>query len=1114
MSQEPLNFLNLLIQPPGDLLYFLAVIAISQVAFFMALGQRSRLTRAHNMRRYMLSTLAIVLTWGFLMIGALFAVFSDNSPDTILPVLERAANVITILLIGWAFLTADHPRWGRFSNFILLDMVALVIVGYVITGVQWARIAEVTDFNTSMFGVTWTFVPTILVILGIIMSLAYFRHIPDAPLKLVFFSVLLVGHVFTLVQIAQGSITGDYPGAIRLAFVAALPLLPVIIYRTIVNQLETEVVSLRDTSARPQTPPDIKRTSQTARAAVVPGERQSAQLLKALGIILDEATPQQLPEKIIESTLQVLQADIGVLLRVGSANYADIMLGRDRVMNRNIGNNAVNLDSQPTLNNAIERQLQRPLYTERNTSELDDLYTRFDIEHRGPTYLQPLVSNNQVLAVLVVGQPYSRRELDENEQELLKGVGIIAAKMLALSFAADKAREETEQRIIQSITDGLPAEYLSDEAAMAAWQNMQTNLQAARQQLSTLNDQVTTLKVELDDERSRVATSLGDTEEGLSVSQQMLALHDEQERLRAENTELTTQLRESEAALTSATATDNASAFKLMTESLRRERDELITQRNQLEAQITQIRATGNQPMPAIAQSMLERMLQEKTDLENERNRLLDRIGDIETQLRALGIEVSETGLAQLIQQLSEQRLTLKTRSEALQLERDALLNERARFQETLNRQQERSDQHQALQAQVNNLAADREALTKQLERVRRDRDELLSKLDDIKLQRARLLAEAAGFEQELTETNEEQAQLQARIKQFADAHSDLTAQRDQLIAERQALITERDQLLARFQGDRESLQQLGADGVGTLRRMIEDLSSQRNTLEHELNQANEALAAAENQLDFARIRAQAHSEAGEDYPRADVLIGLVQEFRTPMTAIIGYVDLLLLESTGILGPGQRKFLLRVSTNLSRLASMLDDLIRVITLDTGQFSLIPESVNVIEIIEESITNATNQIREKALTLQLNLDDDLPELRADRDAINQIVGQLLSNAYLASPPGSEIHITARHYQDVRPRNGATVTDALYLAVEDRGGGIDPGDEASVFNRKYRAENPLIQGMGDTGVGMAIAKALVEAHGGRIWLTSHENVGSTFNVVLPFTRTPNQSLEPEV
>jgi signal transduction histidine kinase len=234
-----------------------------------------------------------------------------------------------------------------------------------------------------------------------------------------------------------------------------------------------------------------------------------------------------------------------------------------------------------------------------------------------------------------------------------------------------------------------------------------------------------------------------------------------------------------------------------------------------------------------------------------------------------------------------------------------------------------------------------------------------------------------------------------------------------------------------------------------------------------------------------------------------ELILGMVQELRTPMTSIVGYIDLMLNESAGILGEMQRKFLQRVSANVTRLSSMIEDLAHITFLDAGRFVLANEAVDVVGLIEDAITAASNQLREKGLTVHLNLDDDIPPIHADRDAISQIIGQLLTNAYLASPPGSAIYVTAKRQPAA---NGHFRNEMMLISIEDRGGGISSEDQARVFARKYKAENPLIQGLGDTGVGLAIAKALVEAHGGSIWLDSHQGVGSAFIFTLPLEATP--------
>jgi signal transduction histidine kinase len=266
-----------------------------------------------------------------------------------------------------------------------------------------------------------------------------------------------------------------------------------------------------------------------------------------------------------------------------------------------------------------------------------------------------------------------------------------------------------------------------------------------------------------------------------------------------------------------------------------------------------------------------------------------------------------------------------------------------------------------------------------------------------------------------------------------------------------------------------------------------------------------------EDKLEVLKVRTAAQSEPVGHYQphNPEIILGMVQELRTPMTSIVGYVDLLLSESAGILGEMQRRFLQRVSANVARLSSMLNDLNRITALDTGQFALVLQPVDVVGLIEDALTGSSGQFREKELTVHLNLDDEVPLIQADADAISQVIGQLLTNAYLISPPGSEIVVSARQQFENAAQNGAKqYADVLLVSIEDRGGGIALEDQPRVFARKYKAENPLIQGLGDTGVGLSIAKALIEAHGGRLWMETEENVGTVFKFVLPVVSSAEQ------
>ena len=228
---------------------------------------------------------------------------------------------------------------------------------------------------------------------------------------------------------------------------------------------------------------------------------------------------------------------------------------------------------------------------------------------------------------------------------------------------------------------------------------------------------------------------------------------------------------------------------------------------------------------------------------------------------------------------------------------------------------------------------------------------------------------------------------------------------------------------------------------------------------------------------------------------RYEAIVGQASEFRTPMTAITGYTDLLLGEQPGILTPIQQQFLERVKANVEQLNHQLNDLVSIASPDFHPIELSPQPVNLIEIIEEAIMGLAARFRERKLIVQLDLPPELGMVKADRDSLYQIMLRLLSNAVLCSKVGTQIVVSASKTDS--PINGENVC----ISVTDTGEGIAPEDYSRVFRRFVRANQPLVQGMGETGIGMAVAKTLVEANGGRIWVESQMDVGSSFSFILP-------------
>jgi PAS domain S-box-containing protein len=232
---------------------------------------------------------------------------------------------------------------------------------------------------------------------------------------------------------------------------------------------------------------------------------------------------------------------------------------------------------------------------------------------------------------------------------------------------------------------------------------------------------------------------------------------------------------------------------------------------------------------------------------------------------------------------------------------------------------------------------------------------------------------------------------------------------------------------------------------------------------------------------------------------QSEELSTLIDNIRTPLTSIAGYTDLLLNESMGILGESQRRFLLRIEANVERLKRLLNDLIKVTDMDTGQVTLAPETVEVVSVIEYAISSLSARFNERDLKIEINMPPELPPVYADRDSLHQIMLNLLSNAAQCSEPGSKIVVQAQ-MEGQDERFGGLPAYVL-VSVTDTGGGIAAEDLPRVFRRFYRADNPLIEGLGETGVGLSIAKALVEANGGRIWVESEQGAGTTFSFIMP-------------
>jgi signal transduction histidine kinase len=247
--------------------------------------------------------------------------------------------------------------------------------------------------------------------------------------------------------------------------------------------------------------------------------------------------------------------------------------------------------------------------------------------------------------------------------------------------------------------------------------------------------------------------------------------------------------------------------------------------------------------------------------------------------------------------------------------------------------------------------------------------------------------------------------------------------------------------------------------------------------LEEDLRRHNEALAEENRRV---RELNQLKSE----------FVSLVShELRTPLTAISGYLDLLR-EDQGGQAAKSRELLGIVKRNTDRLVKLLDDLLDLSRIESGKFELNLAAVDVMALIAEVVSLLRPQIEAKDQRLTVDQAEALPLVRGDADRISRILINLLSNAHKYTPPGGHIWVTAHRLQGW-----------VQIDVRDNGIGLSLDEQAHLFDKFFRAQQPATREVGGTGLGLPITRLLVELHGGRISVVSEPGQGSTFSFTLP-------------
>ena len=263
------------------------------------------------------------------------------------------------------------------------------------------------------------------------------------------------------------------------------------------------------------------------------------------------------------------------------------------------------------------------------------------------------------------------------------------------------------------------------------------------------------------------------------------------------------------------------------------------------------------------------------------------------------------------------------------------------------------------------------------------------------------------------------------------------------------------------------------------------------NSLEGALHRVTEQ----SQQLKRANLEIHAFSRSLEDKVEErtqelrEFVSMVAHDLRSPLTVISGYTELLQEEQEPQPNERQVRALETISSNVKHMLQLTEELLELSRLQSGTVQFDMETLPIEVVIEEVCTGFEQQVTEKRLGLKIEIAPDLPRVRGDHSHLTQVLNNLVVNALNYTPSGAII-------VGAQPQDGF-----VEVSVSDTGIGIPPEDQQRLFTHFFRGQHHLVRSHKGSGLGLSIARSIVEAHGGEISVESDVGKGSTFRFTLP-------------
>ena len=264
---------------------------------------------------------------------------------------------------------------------------------------------------------------------------------------------------------------------------------------------------------------------------------------------------------------------------------------------------------------------------------------------------------------------------------------------------------------------------------------------------------------------------------------------------------------------------------------------------------------------------------------------------------------------------------------------------------------------------------------------------------------------------------------------------------------------------------------------AGTMNSMVEKLAAQYTQLEEYSQDLEKLVEERTRQLNTER---EMHISL------------LTHDLKSPITSIMGYSELMLAGGQGSLGSEEREFVESIMANGKKLTDMVEQFLDLAKMDSGALKLSFKTFALDELINGTVSDLSFQAREKRVSLEVGLAPGLPDIEGDIEKISRVLTNLINNAIKYTPSGGKVTVSARSLDGI---NGGFIE----IQVADNGYGIPENEIARVFDRYYRSS--ATTGIKGTGLGLAVVKSFVEAHGGNVTVASRPGEGTSFTLNLP-------------